>query len=673
MLSVITQWFVDSSMDLGNAMLSQYDPKLVVLSIVVPSLAGYAALNIVERIRAGNKMISERAWLLTGALTMGIGVWAMHFIAMLAFQLPVPMNYDLWITLASVFPVILASAVTLYVISRATCDVRQLVVGGVLMGAGIGAMHYSGMAAIRSDALMRFDPLIFALSIVVAVVLSIVALYVNWSASLMSSESKNHWVAIGAALVMGIAVSGMHYTGMSAAYFFPGTAGLDITAMNTNSLGTWVALASIVITATAIGMTIIEKRMASAVGTASVSRSRLIEAIESISDGFALFDTRGRLALMNSQYLELMQLGSRESVMGASFENIMRQIAKNGVVKAAQKDPDAWVEDLLQNWNPDRPIIQELSDGRWLRVNERNVEGIGSVAIYTDITEIKAAEFELSKANQEITELNERLNVENLRLSAEVEVTRELQRMVLPRPDELLTIPGLDISGYMEPADEVGGDYYDVLQHKGKYKIGMGDVTGHGLESGVLMLMTQMGVRTLLTVDESDPTRFLNTLNRTLYDNVERMGIDKSLTLMLLDYVPPTKECTAGQLRVSGQHEELIVVRKGGKIERIDTLDLGFPVALDEDIAKFVHHVDLELEPGDGVVLYTDGITEAENTHGVQYEMENLCSVISNQWAHPAENIKKAIIDDVRAHIGKQTVYDDITLLVLKQKLAEAA
>ena len=333
---------------------------------------------------------------------------------------------------------------------------------------------------------------------------------------------------------------------------------------------------------------------------------------------------------MNSNYLELMQLGSRESVVGSTFENIMRRIANKGVIKAAQKDPDAWVEQLLQNWNPDKPIIQELSDGRWLRVNERLVKGIGSVAIYTDITEVKAAQLELYKANEEITTLNERLNEENLRLSAEVEVTRQLQRMVLPRSDELKTIPGLDISGYMDPADEVGGDYYDVLQHNGKFKMGMGDVTGHGLESGVLMLMTQMGIRTLMTSEESDPTRFLSTLNRTLYDNVQRMGIDKSLTLMLLDYTPPDIGNVAGKLRVSGQHEELIVVRQSGQVERIDTLDLGFPVALDEDIADFVSHVDVELQPGDGVVMYTDGITEAENSDGVQYKVEKLCSLISN-------------------------------------------
>lgn len=261
---------------------------------------------------------------------------------------------------------------------------------------------------------------------------------------------------------------------------------------------------------------------------------------------------------------------------------------------------------------------------------------------------------------------NERLQAENLRLNTELAVTQRLQQMILPKVQELQEIEGLEIAGYMEPADEVGGDYYDVLHHNGHVKIGIGDVTGHGLESGVLMLMTQMGVRTLLTQDESNPVQFLDVLNRTLYNNVQRMGIDKSLTLALLDYHPLPEG--GGHLWASGQHEELIVVRRGGEIERVDTLDLGFPVALDDDIADFIGRHQVELEPGDGVVLYTDGITEAENAANEQYGLERLCETIHRHWAEPADAIKTAVIDDVRRFIGEQTVFDDITLLVLKQQ-----
>lgn len=260
---------------------------------------------------------------------------------------------------------------------------------------------------------------------------------------------------------------------------------------------------------------------------------------------------------------------------------------------------------------------------------------------------------------------NERLQAENMRLNTELAVTQRLQRMILPKAEELLEIEGLEIAAYMEPADEVGGDYYDVLQHNGQVKIGIGDVTGHGLESGMLMLMTQMGVRTLLTHDEIDPVNFMDVLNRTLYHNVQRMEIDKNLSLALLNYTP---QPGGGQLKMSGQHEELIVVRQHGAIELVDTMALGFPVALDDDIAAFVDEATIDLKSGDGVVLYTDGITEAENAANEQYGMERLCETISHHWAASAEAIKTAVIDDVRLFIGTQTVFDDITLVVVKQR-----
>jgi predicted ATPase/serine phosphatase RsbU (regulator of sigma subunit)/tRNA A-37 threonylcarbamoyl transferase component Bud32 len=268
---------------------------------------------------------------------------------------------------------------------------------------------------------------------------------------------------------------------------------------------------------------------------------------------------------------------------------------------------------------------------------------------------------QLAQANQEITLLNQRLQSENLRMSTELDVTRQLQQMILPKPAELNQIPGLDIAGFMEPAEEVGGDYYDVLHDQGRIKIGIGDVTGHGLESGVLMLMVQTAVRTLLLNQETDAARFLNTVNRVIYENVQRMNADRSLTLALLDY-------EAGRLRLTGQHEELLVVRAGGAIERIKTTDLGFPIGLIDDIQNFVAHWEVDLQPGDGIVLYTDGITEAANPAEQLYGLDRLCQVISQHWHQPAAQIREAIITDVRHHIADQKIFDDITLLVMKQQ-----
>lgn len=260
------------------------------------------------------------------------------------------------------------------------------------------------------------------------------------------------------------------------------------------------------------------------------------------------------------------------------------------------------------------------------------------------------------------THLNLRqLRDENLRLSAELDVTRRLQRMLLPADEELNQIHGLDIAGYMEAADEVGGDYYDVLNQNGKVKIGIGDVTGHGLESGVLMLMTQTAIRTLQESNQTDPVQFMSILNRTIYKNTARMNSDKNLTLAIVDY-------DQGQLYLTGQHEEMLVIRATGQVERIDTIDLGFPIGLDEDITPFVDQVSVILNSNDIAVLYTDGITEAENVHKQQYGLERLIEVVRRDRQFSAAEIKEAVIRDVQQHINGHKVFDDITLLVLKQR-----
>jgi len=284
-----------------------------------------------------------------------------------------------------------------------------------------------------------------------------------------------------------------------------------------------------------------------------------------------------------------------------------------------------------------------------IQAHTNNLEGL-----------VQARTAELEEANKEITSLNAQLAQENLRLGAELDVARRLQLMVLPPTRELNEIKDLDIAGYMSPADEVGGDYYDVLRGNGVIKIGIGDVTGHGLESGVLMLMVQTAVRTLLASNETDPRRFLGIVNKVIYQNIQRINSDKNLTLSLMDY-------NDGKLKVTGQHEEVIVVRKNGQLERIDTTEFGIPVGMDEDISEFLSNTEIPVNSGDVAVLFTDGVTEAERTDTAQYGVERLCEVVVANHAKTAQEIKEAIIADVMAHIGTNKVYDDITVLVIKR------
>ncbi|MBD2576413.1 SpoIIE family protein phosphatase [Oscillatoria sp. FACHB-1406] len=268
---------------------------------------------------------------------------------------------------------------------------------------------------------------------------------------------------------------------------------------------------------------------------------------------------------------------------------------------------------------------------------------------------------ELAAANEEITLLNERLENENMRMSTELDVAKALQFMVLPTAEELQAIPNLDIAGFMEPADDVGGDYYDVWQYDGGVKIALGDVTGHGLESGAIMMMVQTAARSIHNDGQSDPVQFINILNRTLFDNIQRMRADKSMTLILLDY-------RDGMLQFSGQHEEVIIVRADGTLERFDTIDLGFPLALEREISNFVGSNQTPLNSGDVVLLYSDGITEAFDLENKEYGIERLCEVLLAHHRCTSEEICQAIVEDVRRYIGKQKVFDDITMVAIKVK-----
>src|SRR3989441_11327986 len=122
--------FLDDSLDPRLALAGTYDSMLVVLSVVIASLASYAVLGLAERISAADRPFAKRSWLAAGAVTMGIGGWAMHFLGMLAFLLPVRGNYDVWVTLVSVAPAVLASGGMLHVISPAGISPRRLVLGG---------------------------------------------------------------------------------------------------------------------------------------------------------------------------------------------------------------------------------------------------------------------------------------------------------------------------------------------------------------------------------------------------------------------------------------------------------------------------------------------------------------------------------------------------------------
>lgn len=195
---------------------ASYDSALVVVSLLVAILASYTALDMAERINSTQEF-GGRSWLVGGAVAMGIGIWSMHFIGMLAFRLPIVLGYDIWITLLSLLVAIIVSGFALWTVSRPELPLRRLIKSALLMGGGIALMHYIGMAAMLMNPAIQYDPLIFLASIMIAVVAAGAALWIAFH--LRRNTPHVRLARASAAVVMGIAIVGMHYTGMEAARF----------------------------------------------------------------------------------------------------------------------------------------------------------------------------------------------------------------------------------------------------------------------------------------------------------------------------------------------------------------------------------------------------------------------------------------------------------------------
>jgi diguanylate cyclase len=197
-------------------LIASYDFSLVLTSLAVAMLASYTALDLAGRI-ATAKGLALPLWIAGGALAMGIGIWSMHFIGMLAMSLPIPLGYDLTITLLSLAMAILASGFALWLVSQPQMPHWHWLLGSLVMGAGISVMHYVGMQALRMQPGIDYDPLLFGLSLLIAVAASAASLWIAFRLRLPGPSVR--LARIAAALVMGGAIVGMHFTGMAAANF----------------------------------------------------------------------------------------------------------------------------------------------------------------------------------------------------------------------------------------------------------------------------------------------------------------------------------------------------------------------------------------------------------------------------------------------------------------------
>jgi sigma-B regulation protein RsbU (phosphoserine phosphatase) len=273
------------------------------------------------------------------------------------------------------------------------------------------------------------------------------------------------------------------------------------------------------------------------------------------------------------------------------------------------------------------------------------------------VHEVRTLGDAMNKMLVELDESRQQLS-EKERLENELDIAQRIQTSILPRA---LRLDGLDIAARMVPADEVGGDYYDVLRAGDGGWIGIGDVSGHGLTAGLVMLMAQTGVATLVAQDpDRTPAQAITLLNQVMFDNVnERMAAERHATMTLLRYHRD------GRLRWAGAHMDIVVLRHGAQACELQETN-GTWLAIVDDVSAVTVDTELALADGDLVVLYTDGVTEARAADGTQFGLERLCRVVEAERGGNVSAVLDAIFAAAGAAGGPQE--DDMTALVMRYR-----
>jgi methyl-accepting chemotaxis protein PixJ len=308
-----------TSADHNELMFGSYDSLFVILSVIIAALASYAALDLAGRVRSAEGS-TRYGWLAGGATVMGLGIWSMHFVAMLAFHLPIPIAYDLSQMLISVAVAIGASLLALFVVSRAELRPDTLIVGGALMGGAIAGMHYIGMASMRVGATLTYSSPIVALSIVIAIVASIAALALAFSFR-SDLSARGRLLKVLSAVVMGVAIAGMHYTAMAAARFSPHQLVERQTSyvLATGGLGAAVIAVTLAILALALVGAVIDRNIQSKVELTRQLIAMNVELQHSLEDAQR---ARRELAEEHAAYAELHEVAQQEAVKAKWLEGV---------------------------------------------------------------------------------------------------------------------------------------------------------------------------------------------------------------------------------------------------------------------------------------------------------------------------------------------------------------
>jgi PAS domain S-box-containing protein len=390
-----------------------YDYQVVAQSILIAILGSYTALDLGERVTFARRG-SRLAWLTGGCVAMGIGTWAMHYVGMLAFRLPIPVQYDRPTSLLSLAPSIFASAIALLVVSRPTMGSLHVLGGSVCMGLGISALHYTGMASMRLQAMCHYSPQLVTLSVALAVGFSLLSLRLTFLFRVETSGRQLRKIA--SASLMGAAICVMHYTGMASASYTRSTELPDLShAVSISSLG----IAGI----GGVSVMVLEiTLLTSLVDRLQKQRVLLDQLFEQAPQAIVLMNVDRQIVRVNREFSRLFGYSAQE-VMGRSLIGLI-------VPEESRHEAQRNLDLASHGQRVDVEFVRQRKDGSRLHVSATGVpvsvpgRQIALYAIYRDITARKRAEEELQRSLEQSRELTARL--QRIREEERARMAREI-------------------------------------------------------------------------------------------------------------------------------------------------------------------------------------------------------------------------------------------------------
>jgi diguanylate cyclase (GGDEF)-like protein/PAS domain S-box-containing protein len=393
-----------------------YNLSLIIVSVIIAIVAAFTAFGIAERMHAARTKKSQLLWNFFGATAMGIGIWAMHFIGSLALILPVSVSYNLGTTLISVVPAILASGVVLRQMNQTFFNLNKLLFCGFLLGCGIGAMHHTGMAAMELNATMYYVTAIFIVSLVVAVLLATFALKIQFEATDQFLYKFINKKQCYSSIVMGLAISGMHYTAMKAVFFVPSSEkNIPSTAINADYLAIIVSLVVFQILLLAIVIPLLPRyRQMSADLFLKEEKLRVAAIAFQTYEAIMITNADSNIIRVNDAFIHLT--GYTEAELTGKNPRILKSGKHDGIFyknlwNAIIMD-GKWIGEIWNRRKNGEIFLQ------WLAISAvKNEQGIVTqyVAFFSQIMEFRMSEKEIEK----LAFYDPLTNLPNLRLLRE--------------------------------------------------------------------------------------------------------------------------------------------------------------------------------------------------------------------------------------------------------------